>query len=209
MTKTQANLIGFAAFVFALIIAGFVLSGGKDLSATKTTMVTTPAVPEVAGTTTKTTAVKKAAGQVTETTTTTERQPATPATPEQVTTTAETAAPTFLERALGDGGINVMRLGVILLLAFLAAALIQRVALGNYQVKLGTFELAAVATDAADAASAAATKVRTDLEKKLAEQGAQEAQADALTKERLIATIEELQRLQGRVDRLKSDNSLR
>jgi hypothetical protein len=203
--REAANKLAIAAFVLALVLAGVFVLSGDSLSATKTTVVTNSKVPKVAGSTNKTTVVKRIPGTPTETTKTTERVGPTAAKPESVTSTTETAAPSFLERALGDGGLDVLRLGVILLAAFLAAAVAQRLALGEFHVKIGTFELGAVAGGATAAADAVEKKLST----KLTEQAEHQKQDSLLVKDALRQAIEELRRLEQRLDRLKSDNQLR
>jgi DNA-binding XRE family transcriptional regulator len=48
------------------------------------------------------------------------------------TTTTSQASPSAVERVLGKSGLILVRLGLLAILAFLAAALVQRVILGRY-----------------------------------------------------------------------------
>lgn len=59
------------------------------------------------------------------------------------TTTTEEGSRSFTERVLGKSGLALLQLGVIILAAFLAAASVQRVLVGDYALKIGPIEIGA------------------------------------------------------------------
>lgn len=61
----------------------------------------------------------------------------------KTTSTVEEGERTFLERILGDGGLRILQWALALFGAFLVGALIQKVLLGDYSIKLGSLEIAA------------------------------------------------------------------
>jgi hypothetical protein len=61
----------------------------------------------------------------------------------KVTTTIEQGSRSFTERALGKSGLALLQFGVIILAAFLAAAFVQRVLIGDYALKIGPLDLGA------------------------------------------------------------------
>jgi hypothetical protein len=156
-----------AAYWIPLIVAigiialgGVKLLGDSDvLDPKSTTTVTTGGVDRVPASSTTKTEVVKQKGTQTKTTTTTEERPETPAQPEKTVTTTEEGERSFLERVLGDGGLVVLQLGAVLLAAFLAAALLQRMIVGQYAITIGSLELPAIAADSADALEALNTKI--------------------------------------------------
>lgn len=75
---------------------------------------------------------------------------------ETVQTTTSPADPSLAERALGDGGLLLLRLGVVALAAFLAGAVVQRTALARFDLKVAGLEIPDI-TEAADKAIAALT----------------------------------------------------
>jgi DNA-binding XRE family transcriptional regulator len=52
------------------------------------------------------------------------------------TTVTRNESSSFAERALGKGGLLILRLAVVALTAFLAAAVVQRIILGNYGLRV-------------------------------------------------------------------------
>lgn len=89
------------------------------------------------------------------------------------TTTVEkttVADDSTVERALGDGGLLLVRLGVAAGAAFLAGAVVLRVLLGRYGFKAGGVELEDVTTGVAASAEALAalTKVVDELRTEMA-----------------------------------------
>jgi DNA-binding XRE family transcriptional regulator len=67
--------------------------------------------------------------------TTTQTVRAKAADPAQRTTITRKESSSTFERSLGKGGLLLLRLAVVFLTAFLAAALVQRVVLGNYGIR--------------------------------------------------------------------------
>jgi hypothetical protein len=68
--------------------------------------------------------------------------------------TTSPAASGLLEQSLGSGGLLLLRLGIVAIAAFLAAAVTQRILLGQFAFKAAGFELSALGevTEAADMA---------------------------------------------------------
>jgi hypothetical protein len=146
VSRRTANIV---AGVLVLVVAGIgvavIVKDSKVTAPESKTTVTkgaTEAVPASRKTTTET--VRKG-GKAVSTTTTVEAQSATPKRAPQTTETTQAGERTFLERVLGDGGLVGLQVGVVLLAAFLAGALLQKVLLGDYSIKIGSLELAAVA----------------------------------------------------------------
>jgi hypothetical protein len=149
------------AIAIVAVGAVFIVGDSDVLDPKSTTTVTTAEVNAVSGTRKTTNEVVKQKGTQTKTTTTTEEQPGTPSQPQKTVTTTAEGERSLLERVLGDGGLVVLQLGIVLLAAFLAAAILQRAILGEYAVKLGSLELPALAPadTTADALDALETKI--------------------------------------------------
>jgi hypothetical protein len=58
-------------------------------------------------------------------------------------TTTEEGSRSFAERVLGESGLALLQVAVILLAAFLAAAFVQRVLIGDYALKIGPIDIGA------------------------------------------------------------------
>lgn len=65
--------------------------------------------------------------------------------PKKTTSTVEEGERTFLERILGEGGLQILQWALALFGAFLVGALVQKVLLGDYSIKIGSLEIAAAA----------------------------------------------------------------
>ena len=76
-----------------------------------------------------------------------------PGKPVERTTTTKPASAPWVERALGNSGLLLLRVGIVVLAAFLAGAVAQRVLLGDYALKVGPVEVPALtaASDDLDA----------------------------------------------------------
>jgi hypothetical protein len=72
-----------------------------------------------------------------------------PASPKKTTTTVEEGERTFIERILGDGGLQILQWALALVGAFLVGALVQKILLGDYSFKFGSLEIAATAAASA------------------------------------------------------------
>lgn len=72
-----------------------------------------------------------------------------PARPRKTTTTVQEGERTFLERILGEGGLQILQWALVLLGAFLVGALVQKILLGDYSIKVGSLEIAAAAAASA------------------------------------------------------------
>lgn len=64
----------------------------------------------------------------------------------------------LLDRAFTPGTLVLVRFGIVVLAAFLAGAAVQRVVLGRFAIKIGSFEIVEVETDPAVAALKAEVK---------------------------------------------------
>lgn len=110
--------------------------------------------------TTEVTTRSKGKPKTTETTTVVNGSPATKA------TTQVEGERSFFERVLGDAGLVFLQIALLLALAFLVGAAIQRALVGEYGgFKFGTFELTALAgasNDGIDKLKAALKKLRKD-----------------------------------------------
>ena len=85
---------------------------------------------------------------------------------ESTETTEEEADDSFLERSLADGGLLLLRLGLIALAAFLAGAVVQRTLLGEFAVKAGPIELPARETAAISAKAIGDIQTGLDAQRK-------------------------------------------
>jgi hypothetical protein len=148
------------AIVVVVVGVGQLVGDSSVLDPKSTSTVTTAKVDAIPGTPKTTTEVVKQKGAKTKTTTTTEHQANTPEQPQKTVTTTEAGDRTFLERVLGDSGLVVLQIGAVLLAAFLAAAVFQRVILGEFAIKIGSLEVPAVAAGtAADGLEALAAQI--------------------------------------------------
>ena len=144
MTRRTADIIALTVAVIVAIAALLLMDVGADVDApSTTTTVTKDAVAESESSTTTTTVTPAAQGGAQGQTTVLEKT--NPARPSETTTTKTMGERSFLERVLGNNGVVVLQLGAVLLAAFAAGAVTQRVLLGEYGFKLGTFELSAIA----------------------------------------------------------------
>ena len=143
--RTRIDIAAGIAAVVVAFTGGALILNDPDLSGPETTTtVTREAVERSPGTTKRTTVVTRRGGETTRQTTTEVVGPS-PAKPAETTKTTEEGQRTFPERVLGDGGMVVLQIAAVLLAAFLAGAMLQRVLLGHYGgFKLGSFELTAV-----------------------------------------------------------------
>ena len=67
----------------------------------------------------------------------------------EVTRVTKDASDSMLTRGLSAGGLLLVRVGIVVLVAFLAGALVQRLLLGEFAVKVGPLEVPALADAAA------------------------------------------------------------
>jgi hypothetical protein len=136
---------------------------GRDLEApSSTTTVQKNAVEASDSSRTTTTVAPGGAGEQGRTTTVEKTNPARPA---ETTTTEETGERSFLERVLGDNGVVVLQIGAVLLASFAAGAVTQRVLLGEYGFKLGTFELSSIAGASSEALEKLKQQVAAEIER--------------------------------------------
>jgi hypothetical protein len=154
-----------AAFVvFLVVLAGWAAIGSdwtiKDPSTTTT--VVTAAVAKGEGTQKTTTVTTRDRGRPTRTVTTIESAPGAAAQPRKTVTTTVAGGKGVLERVFGAGGLIILRLGAIVLVAFLAGALVQRMLLGQYAIKVGPLELPAIADKAAEGLAGLSKKIDAD-----------------------------------------------
>ncbi|MDQ6915050.1 MAG: hypothetical protein M3155_04485 [Actinomycetota bacterium] len=103
----------------------------------------------------------------------------TPNQPTVTTTTTKPESGSFVERALGDSGLLMLRIGIVVLAAFLAGAAIQRAALGEFALEVGPLKL----PDVAAASKTAIADLTTKLQRLEEETTARDAQTRALLAE--------------------------
>ena len=154
----------------AILIVGIVVIShdGGILEPKSTTTVTKEATEATPATVKKSVVVTRKRGEPATRTKTLEFLPGTPEQPRSVTTTNEAGERTFVERVLGDVGLVLLQGAVILLAAFLGAAVIQRMIMGEYGgVEIGAFKLG----DIAAASTAGIAELGGEL-KKLREEAA-------------------------------------
>lgn len=93
-------------------------------------------------------------------------------------TTTSPASPSLAERSLGDGGLLLLRIGVVALASFLAGAVVQRTILARFDLKVGGIEIPELTEATDDAIVTLAARI--------------ERQEDATT--RALLTLAELSR---------------
>lgn len=130
VNRSRANGLAAAAFALALIV-GFVVLGDLGEAGKAATVVTKEIGGDVPGTKKTTTVKTSKRGGDDDTTTTTEMTAPSSPPPTETTTTTGTGAQSTIERLAGEDGISLLQILVLLLGAFLVAALVQRVALGQ------------------------------------------------------------------------------
>lgn len=138
------------------------------------------------------------------TTTTTIRK--VPGKPTETTINRQPAEGSWTERALGDSGLLLLRVAVVVLAAFLAAAAMQRLVMGDYALKVGPVEVPALTAASEDALTA----IKADLEAL----GARLSKLESFrrvslldssdTKRSLAKVAEELAQLKRRIDDLSN-----
>jgi hypothetical protein len=199
----RRGLADVSAAVVAFVVAGVgigVFAGDSHvLAPTSTTSVTKRAVGHSSATHKKTTVVTRTRGKPPTRTTTRERVPGTPRQPRTTTVTTQTGERTFVERVLGDAGLVVLQIGVVALAAFLSAAMVQRVIVGQFGgLELGTFKLSEIAS-----ASTSGIEALGEELKKLREEAATASDLKALDELRrndLAALKEDLALAYKRMD---------
>jgi hypothetical protein len=169
MKKDNADKLARGAAILVIVVgAVFLFSRGGDFGqATRTTTVHEQNFGARPAKTTKTT---KGQGKSFEKTRVVERQFGHP--PDRTTTTTEEDARSLVERALGNGGLVLLQIGVLLAAGFLAGVFVQRLALAKFAFKVGPVEIPDI-QEAASASEEAIAKLTADLtanSKELAEQ---------------------------------------
>ena len=165
--RTFTDVVSVLLFCGVLVAGLVFIIGDEDItSPTTTTTAEKHAVDGTPAVTNTTTVKSKPAGKPGTTTTTTQVQGEKPGRPAESTVTTTEGERTTFERVLGDGGMIVVQLAAVVLAAFLAAAVAQRVLLGEYGgLKLGALELGAIArasTAGLDELKQAVQKLRED-----------------------------------------------
>lgn len=203
MHVTRRGAADLTAALVAVAVAGIgigvIANDSHVLAPRSTTSVTKRAVGHTSATHKQTTVVTRTRGKPTTRMTTSERVPGTPRQPRTTTVTTQTGERTFVERVLGDGGLFVLQIGVVLLAAFLSAAMVQRVIVGQFGgLELGTFKLSEIAS-----ASTSGIEALGDDLKKLREEAATAKDLKALDELRrndLAALKEDLALAYKRMD---------
>jgi hypothetical protein len=114
----------------------------------------------------------------------------------EVTATKNEADDSFLERALGPGGLIVFRFAIVAFAAFIAGAVVQRTVMGQFAIKLGVLELGEL--QAATTDSVAELKKTTDslaaTQARLARLVGSKEKKTRATMEALSAQVKELEK---------------
>lgn len=205
-----------AIVVLGVLAAGVALIvGDDDLSGPETTTtVSKHAIDATPGTTNRTTVVTRTSQSAAKPdpvtrTKTTQVLGATGPKPAETTTTTEAGPRTVLERVLGDSGLVVLRVAAIVVAAFLAGAVVQRVMVGEYGgFKVGSLELTAVArasTEGLDELKQAlidlGRKAATQADLKKARQ--ESHREDAATNRELALQLIRMSRIEERLHRVE------
>lgn len=111
----------------------------------------------------------------------------------ETTETSSPASDSTFERAIAGGGLFFLRLGLVVLAAFLAGAVVQRVWLGSYGIKIGVLELGDV-PEAVEASTEAVKKLENWIVEQI------EPISDAVTA--LQSEVKEIQDLLTQPDRV-------
>jgi hypothetical protein len=145
--RTFVGVISALLFCAVLFIGLRGISGDADIDAPQTiTTVEKGAAAATPTVTNKTTVIGRAPGQEPTRTTTTQVQGGRPERPRATVTTTTDGERTTLERILGDGGVSILQIALVVLAAFLAAAVAQRVLVAQYGgFKIGGVELGSIA----------------------------------------------------------------
>jgi hypothetical protein len=125
--------------------------------------------------------------------------------PTETTTTTKDRDGSFAERALGNSGYLLFRVGIVLVAAFLAGAAVQRAALGEFSLEIGPVKVpelgkaAEASKKTAEASRSGISAVRARLTRFQRDAVAR----DAETREALTRTLEETERLRQQVEELE------
>lgn len=159
--ETLAKILSSLVAVGVVVVGIAAMGGDWTVDDPKTTTTVVSAAVGKGERAQKTTTVTtRHGGRVARTTKTVEATPGRAAQPAKRVTTTVAGGKTVIERVLGDGGLVMLRLGAIVLAAFLAAAIVQRVVLGEYAITVGGLELPAVAAGkAAEGLDAVSEKI--------------------------------------------------
>jgi hypothetical protein len=146
-SRKTANIVALATFAGVLLVGLFLVARHGSIDSPKTTTtVTKSAVSARTGQSQVTKQVVTDSNGKTNTTETT----VSPNSPESTTTTTVSGGKSFSERVLGDEGLVFLQIGLVLLAAFVAAAAIQRVLVGQYAFKFAGLEIGDLATASAE-----------------------------------------------------------
>jgi Sec-independent protein translocase protein TatA len=211
--RTIADGIAVLAFFVIASIGAATIEGDKEIAApTTVTTVTNERVAGTAKTRTKTTKdVTRTGNRPTTTKTTTVTRGPTPAKPAETKVTTEDGERSFVERVLGEGGLTILQFAIVVAAAFLAAAILQRVLVGEYGgFEFGSFKLSSVARTSATGLK----ELRDDLDKLTASLKEHAAESDsklkgteADLKADLAIAYKRIDLIDKRLDRLNSDGS--
>jgi hypothetical protein len=171
-----AALIALGGFIWLVIDA----EGGLEDNRATTT-VTESAKPAGPPTVETTEEVQKGPKGNTETKKTVEKG-ATPEQPASTKTTVEKGERTFLERILGDQGLDILRWALAFLGALLVGAFVQKILLADFSIKFGGLELNSVT----QASAKALKELETQLQREIGE-------VDAESSKRDLRLLEDLQ----------------
>jgi hypothetical protein len=187
-SRATANAVAAVIFFVALVCGAFVLGRNHRVERPTTVTSVTKSAAAAVASSQKVIEVIHEHGKKLKTTTTTTKA-ATPATPKSHEVTSVHGGRSFAERILGNTGLVLVRVGLLLLAAFIAAATIQRVLVGQYGgLKVGSIDIAELTDESVGKLGAAMTKL-------------QEESASTLK-----STKDEITELQARLERLSGDS---
>jgi hypothetical protein len=158
--RVVADVLAVTVAVAIFVTGVVLLVGDGDVTGptSETTVVKERATP-VPGAR-KETVTRPRAGQESGRSITVETQSRTGGAPRQTTVTTQAGERSLLERVLGDSGLVVLQIGVILLAAFVGGAVVQRIVIGDFSgIELGNLKLAALA----DASEKSTDKLKAEV----------------------------------------------
>ena len=116
------------------------------------------------------------------------------------TVTTGPSGETLVERALSSGGFVLARLAAVALAAFLAGAVVQRLFLAQFAIKIGPVELGELSDTTREGLAAVRQRLESQMTA-VAEVNERLAREEARTKELADATADALLQLERRVSR--------
>lgn len=145
-SRGTANLIAVVVFFAVLLVGAAVIGANHRVEHPTTTTTVTKSAVAASNTSQRSTQLVAGARGRPQARTTTTTISKTPASPESTETTKVSGGRSLIERLLGDSGVVFLQIAVVLLAAFIAAAAIQRVLVGQFGgLKVGSLEVSEIA----------------------------------------------------------------